>query len=391
MWESGKKIVWFQACAAILQKGIVEKKQRVCFKANRISLLSSPSSCFLPLLHLPSLLSPSSHTIPQLITNNIPIYILLRLGTQLWQIQSLHPLALFSASNNPSHATHIDPFIYLCSYTFITSAQSSISLYLSSLIMEDIIQEQVVVACRDRAQIMKGKRTKRQRTPSPIRLAIGLPSATDSSSEVCSGGSDVPNTSSSELRDNTQSTTTTSPTEEEEDMANCLILLAQGKFSHPVAVPKDGAYLYQCRTCDRGFPSFRALGGHRARHKKMKPSPEENNQDGGCDEYCTTTALSLKLSNRVSLCSGKSSKVHECSICGADFSSGQALGGHMRRHRTLVNESSQDVKKPRNVFKLDLNLPAPDEDHDHSESKFPFHSKDSVLVFSASPLVDCHY
>ncbi|XP_028790195.1 zinc finger protein ZAT5-like [Neltuma alba] len=265
--------------------------------------------------------------------------------------------------------------------------------------MEDIIQEEVMVACKDQAQIMKGKRTKRQRAPSPLRLAIAMPCATASSNEICSGGSDVANTSSSELRDSTPSTTM--QTEEEEDMANCLILLAQGKFSHPVGVPKDGAHLYQCKTCDRGFPSFRALGGHRARHKKTKPNPEDSNHVG-CDDYCTGTALSLQLSSsKVSSYNGNksSSKVHECSICGAEFSSGQALGGHMRRHRTLVNASatttitsSPEVRKPRNVFKLDLNLPAPDEDHDHrAESKFPFHSKDSVLVFSASPLVDCPY
>lgn len=239
-------------------------------------------------------------------------------------------------------------------------------------------------ACKDQSQIIKGKRTKRPRPPSPLRLAIALPCATASTNDdVCSA--------SSELRDITPSTAT--PTEEEEDMANCLILLARGKFSHP----KDGAYLYQCKTCDRGFPSFRALGGHRARHKKMKLNPE------GHDDCCTTgTALSLQLSNsRVSFYGAKSSyKVHECSICGAEFSSGQALGGHMRRHRTLANASATATttitgspKKPRKVFKLDLNLPAPHEDlHDHSESnKFAFHSKDSVLVFSASPLVDCHY
>ncbi|KAI9121972.1 hypothetical protein K1719_006661 [Acacia pycnantha] len=222
--------------------------------------------------------------------------------------------------------------------------------------MEDIIQDQVVmVACKDEAQIMKGKRTKRHRAPSPLRLAIAMPCTTA--------------TSNDELRDSTPSSKA-----EEEDMANCLILLAHGgKSSHPtVGVPnKDGAYLYQCKTCDRGFPSFRALGGHRARHKKMKTNPEH----GYGDDYCTSTTLSLQLSSsRHSLYSANksSSKVHECSICGAEFSSGQALGGHMRRHRTLVNApattaiisrspESQDVKKTRNVFKLDLNLPAPDD------------------------------
>lgn len=239
----------------------------------------------------------------------------------------------------------------------------------------NIIQEEV--ACKDESQIMKGRRSKRQRAPSPLRLAIAMPSTTYTTNK------DI-----------------TTTTEEEADMANCLILLAKGKFiSHPIK--EEGPYLYHCKTCERGFPSFRALGGHRARHKKMKPDSYE--------DYCTSTTLSLQLSsdNRLTLYSAhnklSSSKVHECSICGAEFSSGQALGGHMRRHRTLMNPSSantiirgsnqshEDVKKSnRNVFNLDLNLPAPDdEDHD---SKFSFHTNDSVLnVLSTSHLVDCHY
>ncbi|KAJ6395297.1 hypothetical protein OIU77_020539 [Salix suchowensis] len=82
-------------------------------------------------------------------------------------------------------------------------------------------------------------------------------------------------------------------TEEEEDMANCLILLAQGddrpkqthenksgkveKFrarkSSDMSAPtvnKAGFFVYECKTCNRSFPSFQALGGHRASHKKPK-------------------------------------------------------------------------------------------------------------------------
>ncbi|KAJ6871154.1 hypothetical protein NC652_036731 [Populus alba x Populus x berolinensis] len=181
-------------------------------------------------------------------------------------------------------------------------------------------------------------------------------------------------------------------------MANCLILLAQGnrrncKLSKPVTTAattvtytnKDaGLYAYECKICNRRFPSFQALGGHRAGHKKSRP--------GNISE----------VNDRV-LCSNnvKSNKVHECSICGDEFSSGQALGGHMRRHRafaptatataaaTTLTSESEESKKPRDIQLLDLNLPAVEDDL--RESKFHFASKEQVLVFTASSLVDCHY
>ena len=31
-------------------------------------------------------------------------------------------------------------------------------------------------------------------------------------------------------------------------------------------------------------------------------------------------------------------KTHKCSICGLEFPIGQALGGHMRKHKTALNE-----------------------------------------------------
>ncbi|XWS55893.1 hypothetical protein CRYUN_Cryun09bG0039100 [Craigia yunnanensis] len=276
-------------------------------------------------------------------------------------------------------------------------------------------QEEVVL-CKDQLQIIKGKRTKRPRPLSPLTLAMA-------SSTTSSGGEGGRNSDDSRGFDRAVASPTTSvesaeSTEEEEDMANCLILLAQGQTRKPsepaflATTSKTGIYVHQCKTCNRCFPSFQALGGHRASHKKPKVNNEENNkglmivkEDNNQFNNMNTT-LSLQITNKTVLCNSIKSKVHECSICGAEFSSGQALGGHMRRHRTFTNAAttatttlsvgtssspeSEESKKPRTVLQLDLNLPAPEDNH-HRESNFSFASKEKLLVFSASNLVDCHY
>ncbi|GMI86960.1 hypothetical protein like AT5G04390 [Hibiscus trionum] len=336
--------------------------------------------------------------------------------------------------------------------------------------------EEVTMGSRDQSNIVKGKRTKRFRPQSPVPFAVV------SSNSMFNGGGDDVNkdnygeylslsSSSDEYQDST--------TEEEEDMANCLILLAQGQSREPApkllqpddhchhhhqqkqqqqqnsgivyekfnsrrfmeaasnGTGKAGYYVYECKTCNRTFPSFQALGGHRASHKKPKVATAE--------QFTTTTiglpeeeegqrfmktnnisSLSLQLSNANNNHNNnnrglygnnhnmKPNKVHECSICGSEFTSGQALGGHMRRHRGSIGSNSnitaastalslkvpapmEQPKKPKNVLSLDLdlNLPAPDEDH--RQPKFPFASKQqqqqqqAALVFSAPTLVDCHY
>ncbi|XP_061345805.1 zinc finger protein ZAT5-like [Gastrolobium bilobum] len=284
------------------------------------------------------------------------------------------------------------------------------------------------VVCNDDQMqiIIKGKRTKRQRLPSPLRLAMSTTSR--SSTTDNSGGSyDVATTSTTvsidEFRNRTEEL-------EDHDMANCLILLAQGYHNNNnqhVAAPDHnnnnnkkkitGLYPYQCKTCNRCFPSFQALGGHRTSHKKPNKANSSTTEEkqGKVTTFVnelaandhhnydpTSTNLTLQLSNRdlyrssIATTTTPKSKVHECSICGAEFTSGQALGGHMRRHRTSAtlsmsggNPGKQEAKKPRNVLKLDLNLPAPEDDH--REPKFPFQSKEKVIVFSATSLVDCHY
>ncbi|PRQ43659.1 putative transcription factor C2H2 family [Rosa chinensis] len=299
---------------------------------------------------------------------------------------------------------------------------------------------------QNQMMIIKGKRTKRPRLSSPIVLTT-----TASSSSSPGGGDDVEDHHhqlgmiSTPIRVSDQDDETTaspatsaeftemSTTEEEEDMANCLILLAQSgqtqirkvqEQQQPIkavaaADTAPGLYVYECKTCNRCFSSFQALGGHRASHKKPKASNVINTTQAqpkkelSCmedqDEYdrrfnnnTTSTTLSLQISNR-GFGNSKGNKVHECSVCGAEFSSGQALGGHMRRHRTSMNSTTTAQtlsspqpqapnKRPRSVLELDLNLPAPEEER-LEMTKLPFSSskKEQVIVFSASPLVGCHY
>ncbi|KAK3028822.1 hypothetical protein RJ639_038649 [Escallonia herrerae] len=133
-------------------------------------------------------------------------------------------------------------------------------------------------------------------------------------------------------------------------MANCLMTLSRGG-EYDAAMTNFPRRVFECKTCNRQFPSFQALGGHRASHKKPRLMGEDLNLN--------------------SFSQPAKPKTHECSICGLEFAIGQALGGHMRRHRAGSDEISQLstplptkqvfplVKKSnscRRVLCLDLNL-----------------------------------
>ncbi|XP_014512481.1 zinc finger protein ZAT9 [Vigna radiata var. radiata] len=323
---------------------------------------------------------------------------------------------------------------------------------------------------KDHANIVKGKRTKRVRPQSPVPFSVTANSSTgEGEREDCCNVHDNTNNNNKNydinnniIINNINNSPTTSSaglqdsTDEEEDMANCLILLAQGQSREsPKHVEEDvgmnyakyssrkfleaatlgssraGYYVYECKTCNRTFPSFQALGGHRASHKKPKailPIAQDkkhqhllsSDEDDFQFKPNNKSSFSLQLGTKPNLYN--KSKVHECSICGAEFTSGQALGGHMRRHRAPVGipttlsftplalEPEEDhPRKKRNVLnlELDLNLPAPEDDQ--RESKFSFASKQqqqhgqqkqqqqqqpqpqTSLVLTAPALVDCHY
>nr|GEV53899.1 zinc finger protein ZAT5-like [Tanacetum cinerariifolium] len=121
-------------------------------------------------------------------------------------------------------------------------------------------------------------------------------------------------------------------------------------------------------------------------HYEKSASEVSSDQEGAV--HCTT---SRKEHNN-------KPKVHECSICGSEFLSGQALGGHMRKHRPIqlpINRATTSIDDHNGVFSLDLNLPPPEMMEDIVvQSKFEsFKSSQQQqrLMFSSPALVDCHY
>ncbi|XP_038885865.1 zinc finger protein ZAT5-like [Benincasa hispida] len=214
--------------------------------------------------------------------------------------------------------------------------------------------------------------------------------------------------------------------DDDEDVANCLILLAQGLPANSQPSSSLGKFFrdpegqngaskaadccaYECKTCHRTFPSFQALGGHRSSHKNAAMAAADNHKpiSGTASTYKQQQQRlnnndsnrfdQLRMSrsdyyNKLKLVNHRI-KVHECSVCGAEFISGQALGGHMRRHRRGCGGASRDSseierrcpKKQRsNLLRLDLdlNFPAPEDDK---------RDKSGVVAMAATNLVDCHY
>ncbi|XP_060168901.1 zinc finger protein ZAT11-like [Lycium barbarum] len=124
---------------------------------------------------------------------------------------------------------------------------------------------------------------------------------------------------------------------EAEAMANYALML-MARLNNSNTSSSDHHNDFECKTCNKRFPSFQALGGHRTSHNKRP-----------------------KLLGEFVI-EAKKNKMHKCSICGMEFSLGQALGGHMRHHRDKINKTSmiisvlKKLNSSKRIVCLDLNL-----------------------------------
>ncbi|XP_009772006.1 zinc finger protein ZAT10-like [Nicotiana sylvestris] len=82
---------------------------------------------------------------------------------------------------------------------------------------------------------------------------------------------------------------------------------------------------YKCSVCDKAFSSYQALGGHKASHRKTTTTATAASDDNNPSTSTSTGAVNISALNPT----GRS---HVCSICHKAFPTGQALGGHKRRH-----------------------------------------------------------
>ncbi|KAL3515361.1 hypothetical protein ACH5RR_022263 [Cinchona calisaya] len=175
----------------------------------------------------------------------------------------------------------------------------------------------------------------------------------------------------------------------EEYLALCLIMLARdggGQQNNNVAAsssaatinrqetdsPQPQAQSYKCSVCDKEFPSYQALGGHKASHRKATAAVSD-------DDKQSTSAAAANVSVL-----NPSGRAHVCKTCNMSFPTGQALGGHKRRHyegrigghkighgggagsatatASTSGVTSSDGGAPSShvALDIDLNLPAPE-------------------------------
>lgn len=121
---------------------------------------------------------------------------------------------------------------------------------------------------------------------------------------------------------------------DDEYLAFCLLMLARGRIpSDPAAdgansmlslappAPPTLKLSYSCSVCSKVFSSYQALGGHKASHRKS-----DGGGSGG-ENLSSAAATVVSTSS-----GGGGGRTHQCSICLKCFPTGQALGGHKRRH-----------------------------------------------------------
>jgi len=137
---------------------------------------------------------------------------------------------------------------------------------------------------------------------------------------------------------------------EEENLALCLLMLSRGgnhrvQAPPPVPAAPPAAAEFKCSVCGKSFSSYQALGGHKTSHRAKLPTPPASAGAPAAPVVEAPAPITVVVpppievrepatSSTAASSDGAaaSSRVHRCSICHKEFPTGQALGGHKRKH-----------------------------------------------------------
>ncbi|TKW29299.1 hypothetical protein SEVIR_3G386500v4 [Setaria viridis] len=116
---------------------------------------------------------------------------------------------------------------------------------------------------------------------------------------------------------------------EEEYLALCLVTMASGRRDVAAPAPPPPQELHACSVCGKAFPSYQALGGHKASHRAKPPVSPAGSliRDEDAKQHAAPAPAPAPSSSAEAKASA-----HECNVCGKAFPTGQALGGHKRCH-----------------------------------------------------------
>ncbi|KAF7068743.1 hypothetical protein CFC21_074479 [Triticum aestivum] len=132
----------------------------------------------------------------------------------------------------------------------------------------------------------------------------------------------------------TDSSATSTTTSESDSSTGAPAMVPRKRARRGRAVATSGEGEFVCKTCGRAFETFQALGGHRTSHLRGRHGLELG----------VGVARAIKQRKRqeekaIKQRKRQEDKQHDCHICGLGFETGQALGGHMRRHREEMSLS----------------------------------------------------
>ncbi|XP_066359694.1 zinc finger protein 1-like [Miscanthus floridulus] len=162
------------------------------------------------------------------------------------------------------------------------------------------------------------------------------------------------------------------PPSQEEYLAQCLVMLATGRrdVPAPAPAPPPQGQEHACSVCGKAFPTYQALGGHKASHRTKPSPPAPATEVGDHHEEQKPVLPSSSSAGSAGADNNKpaAAAAHECNVCGKAFPTGQALGGHKRRHydgtigsapaRASSSSTAATTSRATAAVAFDLNLPA---------------------------------